>query len=183
MHNNQLSVLKLVLLGVACTSALPSAPLATSHLRQLPAKNEPARTSELLSLRPATDTMRLKGGGLPANNVILMTCLGGALGAFSRSGLQAWTDSLTKYGPWKHILGINFFGAFLLGIVTHPSFNKDLAPMLIPACRIVSAIITVDAYGLYSKGNENESLLYLALVVPGNFCMNILGRRAAGQIL
>ena len=45
-------------------------------------------------------------------------------------------------------------GATLLGVVTSSGFPKALAPVFTPCCRIISAIITVDAYNLMTSGKE-----------------------------
>jgi hypothetical protein len=49
---------------------------------------------------------------------------------------------------------VNALGAFLLGIVTSPRFPREIAGILVPAFRILSAIVTMDAYGLHSSGKQ-----------------------------
>eukprot|EP00283_Hemiselmis_rufescens_P018942 CAMPEP_0173437842 /NCGR_PEP_ID=MMETSP1357-20121228/18550_1 /TAXON_ID=77926 /ORGANISM="Hemiselmis rufescens, Strain PCC563" /LENGTH=172 /DNA_ID=CAMNT_0014403049 /DNA_START=20 /DNA_END=538 /DNA_ORIENTATION=+ len=162
-------VLGLFLVSLACAAALPAAP-SVQTARAPAAYLAPVGASNIKPL-PA-----LRGGGLPPTDVIVKTCIGGAIGAFARAFLQNMVPEISKYGPWKHIVGVNMLGALLLGIVTSPSFPKDLAPVFVPACRIISAIITVDAYGLYQSGKETESGLYFAFVVPFNLLMNHIGR-------
>mmetsp|Transcript_39407 Transcript_39407/g.61425 ORF Transcript_39407/g.61425 Transcript_39407/m.61425 type:complete len:173 (-) Transcript_39407:788-1306(-) len=131
----------------------------------------------------APSNLRLRGGGLPPTDVIVKTAIGGALGACLRALLQAWTPEISKYGPWKHIVGVNFFGAFMLGLVTGQGIPKSLAPILITAFRITSAIVTVDAYGLYMSGKQQEALFYFAFVVPFNCVANHLGREVGKAVL
>ena len=167
--------LALLLLGLASCSAL----VAPSNL-QIPATKKTLQPAVQL---PASSNLRLRGGGLPPNDVILKTAIGGALGACLRALLQAWTPEISKYGPWKHIVGVNFFGAFMLGIMTGPGIPKSLAPILITAFRITSAIVTVDAYGLYMSGKKEEALFYFAFVVPFNCLANHLGRSFGKAIM
>ena len=37
---------------------------------------------------------------------------------------QVWTSDIAAYGPWKHIVGVNAFGALVLGVLTSPKFPK-----------------------------------------------------------
>lgn len=112
-----------------------------------------------------------------------MTAIGGACGATLRACLQVWTTEIAKHGPWKHIVGVNAFGALMLGLLTSPKFPKDLVPLFVTAFRIVSAIVTVDAYNLYAAGKKDMALTYFLCAVPFNMLMNHVGRTIGGEIL
>ena len=163
-----------VFVALACistASALHQAPTALS--RPSVAKASP------------TTNLALRGGGvnLPPTKALILTACGGALGASLRACLQVWTSDIAAYGPWKHIVGVNAFGALVLGVLTSPKFPKDLVPLFVTAFRIVSAIVTVDAYNLFAAGKKDMAALYFLCAVPLNMLMNHLGRTIGGEIL
>eukprot|EP00277_Geminigera_cryophila_P012201 CAMPEP_0179438024 /NCGR_PEP_ID=MMETSP0799-20121207/21822_1 /TAXON_ID=46947 /ORGANISM="Geminigera cryophila, Strain CCMP2564" /LENGTH=172 /DNA_ID=CAMNT_0021219357 /DNA_START=73 /DNA_END=591 /DNA_ORIENTATION=- len=133
----------------------------------------------------APENLRLRGGGvnLPPTKVLIMTAIGGACGASLRSCMQVWTSDIAKHGPWKHIVAVNAFGALMLGIFTSPKFPKDLVPLFVTAFRIVSAIVTVDAYNILMSGKKDLALFYFLCAVPMNLMMNHLGRTIGGEVL
>eukprot|EP00961_Rhodomonas_salina_P028456 384111-Rhodomonas_salina.1 len=85
MANTSLLVASLLLVCAAFASALPSSGLP--HLRpELAAKtNAFSRTNVAANMRPATDTMRLKGGGLPPTKTIVIHLMLHCMCRFSAS--------------------------------------------------------------------------------------------------
>merc|ERR1719199_735253 len=169
--------LAVLLVAFACVlpaSALHSAPTTL------------ARPSVAAKAAPvAPETLRLRGGGVnwPPTKVIILNAMGGALGASIRSCLQVWSADISKHGPWKHIVGVNAFGATVLGLLTSPKFPKDLVPLFVTAFRIVSAIVTVDAYNIYLSGKKDVALMYFLCAVPLNMMMNHIGRTIGNSVL
>jgi fluoride ion exporter CrcB/FEX len=80
-------------------------------------------------------------------------------------------------------VGVNAIGALMLGIVTSAKFPKDLVPVFVTAFRIVSAIVTVDAYNIYLAGKKDLALFYFMCAVPLNLLMNHLGRTIGNEVL
>eukprot|EP00281_Chroomonas_sp_CCMP1168_P033882 CAMPEP_0206251698 /NCGR_PEP_ID=MMETSP0047_2-20121206/22168_1 /ASSEMBLY_ACC=CAM_ASM_000192 /TAXON_ID=195065 /ORGANISM="Chroomonas mesostigmatica_cf, Strain CCMP1168" /LENGTH=182 /DNA_ID=CAMNT_0053677679 /DNA_START=38 /DNA_END=586 /DNA_ORIENTATION=+ len=174
--------LLILLAAAACATALPAAQPAFAL--RAGASPAPALAAQR-NTSPASVTAveRLRGGGLPPTDVIIKTCIGGAIGAFVRAYLQNMVPEISKYGPWKHIVGVNAFGAMLVGIATSGGMPKNLVPLVVPAVRIISAIITVDSYNLFNAGKQNEAAFLLAMVVPMNLLFNHIGRTIVAPAL
>ena len=85
------------------------------------------------------------------------------------------------------IAGINLIGAFLVGIATSPHFPRRYAPFFVSWFRIVSAIVSVDAYLLLTNSKQvlsHERMNSPTLPDPlrtADACGGIRHERSSGQ--
>uniref|UniRef100_A0A7S0HWA5 Transmembrane protein 107 n=1 Tax=Hanusia phi TaxID=3032 RepID=A0A7S0HWA5_9CRYP len=115
------------------------------------------------------------------SKTLVLTALGGAIGASIRSRLKICSNDIFRQQPWKHIL-VHAFGALLLGILSHPVVPKETFALFVGALRTVSAIVTVDAYNCVASGNQLLACFYLCTSLPANLIMNHLGRSIASKL-
>eukprot|EP00960_Hanusia_phi_P006714 191943-Hanusia_phi.AAC.2 len=65
---------------------------------------------------------------------------------------QLYLTNIYKNGPWKQI-AVHAWGAFLVGLFTHPGFPKEFVAVYEAAFRTISAIVTVDVYNCMLGGS------------------------------
>ncbi|EKX53562.1 hypothetical protein GUITHDRAFT_150218 [Guillardia theta CCMP2712] len=112
---------------------------------------------------------------------MLLTALGGAIGASARTFLQLYLTNIHKNGLLLRI-SVHAWGAFLVGLLTHPGFPKEIVAVYEAALRTISAIVTVDVYNCLIAGNGDMAALYLSVCISCNLIMNHCGRKLGSHL-
>ena len=123
-------------------------------------------------------------------NTILAIAAGGALGAVGRYCVQSLTLRLFDAGFPLGTLSVNVLGSLAMGFLAHWFLSRGVAPewrsfFLIGGLGAFTTFSTfsLDAVGLYERGEPGQALLYVALSVVLSLAGLVLGLWLARNLM